>query len=131
MDELPYELREEISMYIPVQKQHLLLLSKKEFFLPTKNFQIKHNLYKNASRIALFIRLNQKILRFFKILTKCINSYYRFMHCGEFICAFNQNCMMYAPVSPHGICRFCGKPMHTHKYRKMVDIFMTLINQKN
>lgn len=128
MDGLPYELLDEISTHIPLQKQHLLLLSKKNFLSETRNFQIKHNLYINASRIALFIRMNLHISKFFKILTKCINSYYRFMHCGEYICSYNQNCMMYAPTAPYGTCRFCGRPMHTHRYRKMVDIFMTLIN---
>ena len=86
----------------------------------TINTKIKHNAY----RIMLFyiIKHNQKQL-FRKINTIFKMNF--FNHIGGMI-KFNDSCLMYAPVTQYGKCRFCLKQLNEHKYEKMIKIYLSL-----
>ena len=126
MEKLPCDLIDEIADHLDLQKQHILFLTKSNICSDNKSKQIIDNLNICSLRITLFLKLRLHICKFFLVLNKCLRSYSRYFNTCEYISRYNQNCMLYSPVYPYGTCRFCGRHMATHRYRKMVDIYLNL-----
>ena len=102
-----------------------LLNTSSRHMLPQKeNKKIVDTVYLSANRIKLFIILfnNKKIL--FRKIDRILNRHFKYNFNG--MITFNNKCLLYAPFTQYGTCRFCGKNLAEHKYVKMMKIYLAL-----
>ena len=128
IDILPLDIILHISGYLNKHDIHKLVIMKniydKTFILNFKNNRI---IYSN--RIKLFLRMRYHYSSLFKELKKILNKHYYTMiskHTTKFP-LFNNQCLLYAPIVPYDICRFCSLEQKQHKYHKMIQMFLELV----
>lgn len=102
-----------------------LLNTASRHILPQKeNKKIVNRIYLAANRIKLFIILlnNKKLL--FRKIDRILNRHFKYNFNG--MISFNSSCLLYAPFTQYGKCRFCEKNSAEHKYIKMMRIYLEL-----
>jgi hypothetical protein len=113
-----------IDNYLTMKDLRLLNTSGAKLLPQKENKKIVDKVYLAASRIKLFIILlnNKKIL--FRKIDRILNRHFKYNFHG--MMRFNDECLLYAPVTQYGTCRFCERNISKHRYVKMMNIYLAL-----
>ena len=128
LDVLPSDIIYHITLYLNLHDIHKLVIIKNVYDTPYIT-SFNNNRIIHCNRIKLFLRICYHSSLLFQELKTILNKHYYTMlskHQSSFP-LFNNQCLLYGPITPHDYCRFCSLNEYQHKYQKMIQIFLELV----
>lgn len=103
------------------------LLNTSGFYNGIHKTDITKNIVNTKNKLALYFLIKYNQMKLFRKIDMILK--YHFKNFIGGMISFNDNCLIYAPVTQYGKCRFCCKEFNDHRYGKMIDVYLSLTNQ--